>query len=112
MSIQTQIPGELFLTHCLQKRLQFKLNDKQLKSGKLLFFKKSHFYIQIALVNEKGVRENFEIPYPFKVEDYEEDGLLYYDYRIKSLNIDFIPNTTSKVSSIFFNKILEIFVVD
>ena len=112
MSLQHQIPGELFLVNCLQKQLSFTLNNKQIKNGRLLLFKKSHFYIQIALLNEKNIRENFEIPFPFKIENYKQDGLLYYDYRVKSLNLETVPCLPTKVSSTFFNKILEISVLN
>ncbi len=59
-------------------------------------------------MTEKNLRENFEIPIPFKVEDYSDEGLLYFDYRLDSLQVDVLPRIPDKVPSIYFNKILEI----
>ena len=103
-----QIPGEDFLLSCLQKPISFSINNKVLKKGRLLLFRRAHYFIQVTLQTEKSIRENIEIPIPFKVENYEEDGLMYFDYRLGSLNVSFIPKLPEKVPSVYFNKILEI----
>jgi len=103
-----QVPGEPFLVSCLQKNLTFSINNKTIKQGKLILFRRVHYFIQIALMSDKNQRENFEIPIPFKVENYFDDGLLYFDYRLKSLQVEELPKIPAKVSSIYFNKILEI----
>ena len=103
-----QVPGEPFLIKCLQKQLLFTLGDRIIKKGKLLLFRRVHYYIQISLATDKTTRENFEIPIPFRVENYDEENLLYFDYRLKSLNIQNLPDIPLKVSSSYFNKILEI----
>ena len=103
-----QVPGEPFLVSCLQKNMDFSINNKTVKKGRLLLFRRVHYYIQIALLTEKNLRENFEIPIPFKVEDYSDEGLLYFDYRLDSLQVDILPRIPDKVPSIYFNKILEI----
>lgn len=107
-----QIPGEQFLVHCLQKNISFSVNNKVIKRGKLLLFRRFHYFIQIALLTERGTRENFDIPIPFNIEDYLEEGLLYFDYRVKSLEVENLPFITEKVSSIYFDKILEIQVIN
>ena len=103
-----QVPGESFLLNCLQRHITFNINNKQIKKGKLLLFRRVHFYIQIALSTDKFDREHFEIPIPFDVENYSSEGLLYFDYRINSLKVSDLPLFPSKISSTFFNKILEI----
>lgn len=103
-----QVPGEQFLVASLQKPVVFILNGKPIKKGRLLLFRRIHYYIQIALLTDKSQRENFEIPIPFRVENYPEDGLLYFDYRLKSLETDILPTIPEKVPSVYFNKILEI----
>lgn len=113
MSVSTtihldQVPGEPFLISCLQKNMNFSINNKTIKCGRLLLFRRVHYYIQIALLTEKNLRENFEIPIPFKVENYSDEGLLYFDYRLDSLQVDNMPRIPDKVSSIYFNRILEI----
>lgn len=107
-----QIPGEQFLVHCLQKNVSFSVNNRTVKRGRLLLFKRFHYFIQIALLTEKGTKENFDIPIPFKIEDYLDEGLLYFDYRLKSLEVDMLPIITEKVSSIYFDKILEIQIIN
>lgn len=106
-----QIPGEQFLVHCLQKNVSFAINNRPIKRGRLLLFKQFHYFIQISLLTEKGTKENFDVPIPFKVEDYLDEGLLYFDYRIKSLEVENLPIISEKVSSIYFDKILEIQVI-
>lgn len=107
-----QIPGEKFLTYCLQKNINFCINNKSLKRGRLLLFKRFHYFIQISLLSERGLRENFDIPIPFKLETHKEEGLMYYDYRLKSLEVDYVPMIKEKVSSIYFDKILEIQIIN
>lgn len=103
-----QIPGEKFLISFLQKNLKFSINNKIVKKGRLILFRRFHYFIQISLLSEKGTRENFDLPIPFKVENYEDDGLLYFDYRLKSLEVENLPKISQKVCSIYFDKILEI----
>ena len=102
------IPGESFLLNCLQKNLTFSINNRAIKKGRLLLFRRVHYFIQIALQSENRVQENFEIPIPFQTESYKEDGLLYFDYRPASLHVSPLPKITNKISSTYFNKILEI----
>lgn len=107
-----QIPGESFLTGCLQKNVTFSINNKTLKRGRLLLFKRFHYFIQISLLSEKGARENFDVPIPFKIEAHADEGLLYFDYRLKSLEVDYLPLITEKVASVYFDKILEIQIIN
>lgn len=103
-----EVPGEPFLLDCLQKQVVFSIGDKALKKGKLLLFRRVHYFIQISLMSDKNTRENFEIPIPFKVENYKDEGLLYFDYRVSSLNVKSLPKIPEKISSTYFNKILEL----
>lgn len=107
-----QIPGEDFLTNCLQKNVSFSVNSKALKRGRLLLYKRLHYFLQISILSEKGARENFDIPIPFKIESYKDEGLCYFDYRLKSLEVESIPLIKEKVSSIYFDKILEIQIIN
>lgn len=103
-----QIPGEPFLVSCLQKNIAFSVNNRTLKKGRLILFRRVHYFVQLSLLTEKGTRENIEVPIPYKVEDYSEEGLLYFDYRLKSLEVESLPRIPDKVSSVYFDKILEI----
>jgi len=111
-----KMPGELFLTKYLQTPIKFTLGKKIIKQGKLILYKRSHYYLQITLLSSKNNKESFEIPIPFKVEEYLHEGLAYFDYRVESLggvNRDLNGRLNDvKVKNInpsyYFNKILEI----
>jgi hypothetical protein len=107
-----KIPGEDFLFSCLQKELSFYVGNKIVKKGRLILFKRTHFFIQITLCNSKKEKENFEIPFPFSIEEHNDDNVIYFDYRVESLNAKTLPIFQNKVSSSYFNKILEIVVND
>ena len=106
-----QVPGEQFLIGCLQKNMIFSINNKTVKKGKMLLFRRAHYFVQFAIQTERGVRENFDVPIPFKIEDYSDEGLMYFDYRLDSLEVETLPKIPEMVTSAYFNKILEIQVV-
>ena len=106
-----QIPGEELLLSCLQNNLHFVINNKTLKRGRLLLFKRTHYFIQFSLISEKGQKENLEVPIPFKIEDHSADGLFYFDYRLNSLGIQ-TPISLDKHYSQFLNKILEVQIIN
>jgi hypothetical protein len=111
-----EIPGESFLTNALQSSIKFTLGQKVIKQGRLVLFKRAHYYLHITLNTTKNNKESFEIPIPFKVEIYPHEGLAYFDYRIQGLcGLD--ENLNDRLSKIkikntnpsqYYNKILEI----
>ena len=103
-----QIPGESFFVSCLQKNLNLSVDNKQIKKGKLLLFRRAHYYIQLMVVSDKGTKECIDIPIPFKIENYSDEGLIYFDYRTTSLELNSLPRIPEKTNFSFFNKILEI----
>lgn len=106
------LPGESFFVSCLQQSVIFSLNNKIIKRGKMILFRRVHYFIQFAFLTEKGTRENFEIPIPFNIETHEEEGLMYLDYRPQSLKVENLPRIPDKVSCNYFNKILEMQIVN
>jgi len=111
-----EIPGEGFLQRHLQNPIKFILGHKIIKQGRLVLFKRAHYYLHITLLTSKSNKESFEIPIPFKVEEYVHEGLAYFDYRLQGLcglNED-INNRLAKAKikninpSQYYNKILEI----
>lgn len=92
----------------LQRDIVFTLNGKPTKKGKLILFRRTHYFIQFSLQTAKRNHENYDVPIPFDVEYYPDDNLLYFDYRIGSLFVDNVPSLPSKVNSAYFNNILEI----
>lgn len=115
------IPGMDVLEHVLQRNIQVNLNKKIVKTGKLILFKRVHYYIHLTILNCKNSIENYEIPIPFAVEFYPENGLIYFDYRINTLSkkhSDIAKKLRSyrehavQNTSNFYDRILEITTVE
>lgn len=78
-------PLEKICKDLLQTNLTFDFNNKIFKRGKLIIFHQKNFFINFILETEKNSQEKLEIPIPFGLEYYKEDGLVYFDYRLKTL---------------------------
>ena len=70
----------------LQKQLTLELSKKTYKQGKMILFYQKNFYLTFIMDTEKKPKEKIEIPIPFDIEIHEEDDLVYFDYRIKTLS--------------------------
>lgn len=115
----TEMDLESVLKTQLQKQLEFELNNRVFKRGKLALYKIETYEnnYEISFIFEKGTgTETFKIPYPFKFEYYTEPNsfLMFMDYRIYSFCND--NKTAEKLlleynkvkKSKYFNKILKI----
>lgn len=69
----------------LQKEVSFEINNKTIKQGKIILFQQKNFYILFNLKTKKKNNDKIEIPIPYDVEIHEDDDLIYFDYRIKTL---------------------------
>jgi hypothetical protein len=103
-----QVPGEPFLIKCLQKQVIITMDNRTVRKGKFVLFGRSNYHIQFSLTNDKGNRENLEVPIPFDIEYHDEDNLMYFDYRLTSLRVEDLPMFEGKSPCGYFNKILEI----
>jgi hypothetical protein len=82
------IHGSKLETACkflLQKDLNLEFKNKTYKQGKLILFYQRNFYITFVMNTLKKDNEKIEIPIPYEIELYEEDNLVYFDYRLKTL---------------------------
>jgi hypothetical protein len=70
----------------LQKNITLEFKDKIYKQGKLLIFHQKNFYLTFILDSAKKKNEKAEIPIPFDIETHYDDGLIYFDYRLKTLS--------------------------
>ena len=76
---------EEYCKFLLQKNITIEIKNKTYKQGKLLIFHQKNFYITFILNSSKKEKEKIEIPIPDDVEFHKDEGLIYFDYRLKTL---------------------------
>lgn len=97
------------LKNIFQKDIQFKLNNKILKEGKLILFSFKEFYLHFKLKVNNSYK-NFELPCPFNYKI--ESGKFIFDYTNKTFaknnkNIDFLIKVLKKSkTSKYYNNYL------
>jgi hypothetical protein len=69
----------------LQKNIVMEVKNKIYKQGKIILFYQKNFYITFVMETAKKKNEKVEIPVPYDVEIHEDENLIYFDYRIKTL---------------------------
>lgn len=69
----------------LQKNITIDIKNKTYKQGKLILFYQRNFYLTFVMDTPKKDKEKIEIPIPYGIEMYEDENLVYFDYRIKTL---------------------------
>lgn len=104
-----------------QKGISLNVRGEQLKKGKFLLIKNcivsNNYYYEFTIERTKKI-DVIRIPYPFNLEEYETENLIYMDYRLSSLfknNVDtqkeiteWIKKTDIKNPNKLFDSILEI----
>jgi hypothetical protein len=70
----------------LQKNVVMELKNKTYKQGKVILFHQKNFYITFVMETAKKSNEKVEVPIPYGIELYEDENLVYFDYRIKTLS--------------------------
>ena len=58
---------EQLLKCTLQNNVQFVLNDKIIREGKMIIYHVKDFYISFNFINPKGLQKVYEIPVPFDI---------------------------------------------
>ncbi len=110
-------PIESILKKLLQQNIVITLNNKTLKKGKFILFKQVHYCIELSLKNQEDVIKKIELPIPFNVEEWSDDNLIYFDYRISTLTknnpdtLNLIKKLVLDKTSKFYNQILEIEII-
>lgn len=69
----------------LQKEIKIDIKNKTYKQGKLLLFYQKNFYLTFVMDTIKKTKEKVEFPIPYGIEIHEDENLIYFDYRIKTL---------------------------
>jgi hypothetical protein len=72
--------------YLLQKNITIELKNKPYKQGKVVLFYQKNFYITLVMDTIKKEKEKIELPIPYDVEIHEDENLIYFDYRIKTLS--------------------------
>lgn len=109
---------EEVLKGLLQKDIKLVINNKQYRKGKFLLFKQNNYYIEFTVKRSNSDIKRFEIPIPFAVEQWKEDGLIYFDYRLSTLSNNdnkihqMLKKLPAKGNNKFCNKILEIQIIE
>lgn len=71
-----------------QKNITLCVNDIVIKNGKFLLIKDNiignNYFFELIVEKAKKI-DNIRVPFPFHLEEHEDDQLLYFDYRINTL---------------------------
>ena len=104
---------EKVLMSLLQKDLKLTINNKQFRKGKFLLFKQNNYCLEFTIKKGDDIKR-FEIPIPFNIEKWEDDGLIYFDYRLKTLSardselLEMLKSIPVVGGNRFYDNILEI----
>ena len=59
------------------------IDNEEYKTGKFILFQSTlianNYYLEFQIKTDKKI-EPVKIPYPFNIENYEDEGLLYFDF--------------------------------
>jgi hypothetical protein len=84
----------------LQRNVSFIIKNKIIKKGKIELFVQRNFYLVFHILVEKNKKEKLEIPIPFSFENYDDEGLMYFDYRFKTIS-KYYPESLENLKKIF-----------
>jgi hypothetical protein len=84
----------------LQRNVNFVIKNKIIKKGKIELFVQRNFYLVFHLTVDKNKKEKLEIPIPFSFENYEDEGLVYFDYRFITIS-KYYPESIDILKKIF-----------
>jgi len=117
MSI-TDTELEKVLMGLLQKDIKLLIDGKLFRKGKLLLFRQNNYCLELTIRKNNIDIKKFEVPIPFAIENWDDDGVIYFDYRIATLAhkdkvvLDMIKKLPTNGQSKFYDKILEIEIGD
>ncbi len=110
---------DTILEKYFQKKINILIDGETIKAGQFLLSKNmivhSNYYYELHIKRNNKI-DSIKIPYPFEIEEYPDESLLYLDYRLVTIaknkpELVSLINETSKTTPHnhkFFNKIVEI----
>ena len=102
---------ENILKKYLQQDVQFVLNDRIVREGRIVLFNIKDFYVTFIIHTKKNQNKTYELPVPFKIRP-QRDKSLVFDYSLvhihhndvkKKLYMTQIYGKTSKKSKLYDN---------
>jgi len=103
MNNVSKLIDEVLKQH-LQKDITLSINNKKIKTGKFILYNFYDYHIEVCVIFKNKIKKIL-IPIPFKIEHYESENLIYFDYRIKSL---YKTLSLRPCDNKYYNNILEI----
>ena len=70
----------------LQRDVQFIVNSKTLREGKLMMFNMKDFYISFILFTKKQQTKTYDIPLPYQISVNPTD--IIFDYKLSNVHHD------------------------
>ena len=69
------------LKKCILKNVNFIIDNKCIRSGKIKVFNTKQFFIRFKILSE-NIEKEYELPYPFKLV--ERDDVFLFDYSLSA----------------------------
>ena len=91
---------EKSLKQLLQCDIKLCFGNRVWRSGKLLLFKQSGFYIELVIQSNK--LERFEIPIPYNIKTSKNNNVVVFDYMLNTLTFG-NDKITKLIGDISFN---------
>ena len=108
---------EKTLKKLLQKNVSLQFKNKLFKQGKLILFQQNNYHISLLLHSSKKGDIKLEVPIPYNVEEWIDDNLVYFDYRLTTLSqrkdelLQQLKSIKPLKTSKYYNSILEIVIL-
>lgn len=109
-----ETPVDKTLQKLLQRNIRLRVEKKVWRTGKLILFKQSGFFVEL-IIDAPKKRERFEIPIPYNIVEHRDR--VYFDYKINTLVrgqkdlLKLIEKLDITTKSRFYDAILEIEVI-
>jgi hypothetical protein len=111
---------ESILEKYYQKKIELYVKNELYKSGQFLLYRNlldhSNYFFELQIKRKDRI-DPIKIPHPYDIEEYEDEGLIYLDYRNKTLvknhpellfKLEEFSAQQTEEKSKFFDTILEI----
>ena len=66
------------LENFLQRDVNFNIEHKTVRRGRLLLYNINDYYIKFTIMTNKNLQKNYEVPYPYMIENHDSHVVLSY----------------------------------